>query len=214
MTKYKVTICIPTYGTIFAEQLEQFIMLGRWAEKHSFPLLTVSNRTHVDARNWLATGGAGFSASSILSDHTENLLWIDSDMQFTESDLDRLVEHTHPFVSGVYKKGNRIMAAHWNEAKFNETGKMDFLTQEDIDEARGKPINVSYVGFGFCKTDMSLFEKMSYPYFRNKMVTIKYKDKHVTENVSEDASFCLDCSVKPILDTKIKLGHLKVGTIL
>tara|TARA_R100000008_G_C3575991_1_gene165301 strand:+ start:954 stop:1610 length:657 start_codon:yes stop_codon:yes gene_type:complete len=217
MKKYKVIICIPTFVSVHAELFDQFMKLAVWADKNDYPILTVPDRTHNDARNWLATGGGGFSNSRMLINMTDTFVWIDSDMVFTHDDLEQLIEHEHPFVSGVYYKGQEnkkiVMAAKWDEEKFLKTGQMNYLTESDIKDARGKPIQVSYVGFGFCKTDSFLLEKMSYPYFTNKVVTIK-NEKHVyTENCSEDASFCLDSSVKPIIDTKLIIGHYRRGVI-
>jgi hypothetical protein len=46
---------------------------------------------------------------------------------------------------------------------------------------------------------------MNYPYFTQKQVTIG----GLSENVSEDASFCLDCPVKPLVVPTLRVGHLK-----
>lgn len=149
---------------------------------------------------------------------TECLIWIDSDTVFSLDQLEQLIKHEHPFVSAVYytqskSKDKMVVAANWDESKFLKTGRMEYLTEQNIKDARKQPIQVSYVGFGFCKTNTSIFEKMSYPYFTNKIVTMQNKDVSYTENVSEDASFCLDSSVKPIVDTTLIVGHLKSGVI-
>ena len=82
---------------------------------------------------------------------------------------------------------------------------MDFLTKEELEQSKGKLIEVSYCGFGFTKTHVDLFKELTYPFFTNKIVQIgDYR-----ENVSEDASFCLDVSVKPKVITDLKVGHLK-----
>ena len=54
-----------------------------------------------------------------------------------------------------------------------------------------------------------ILKKMEYPYFRQRVVEIgKYK-----ENVSEDASFCLDVAeltdIKPTILPKLRINHLK-----
>ena len=218
MKKYKVIICIPTFVGIKAELADQFIQLGGYAKEKGYPVITIPNKTHVDARNWLATGGGGFQNSKMLINMTECLIWIDSDTVFSLDQLEQLIKHEHPFVSAVYytqRKSNdkMVVAANWDESKFLKTGRMEYLTEQNIKDARKQPIQVSYVGFGFCKTNTSIFEKMSYPYFTNKIVTIQNKDVSYTENVSEDASFCLDSSVKPIVDTTLIVGHLKSGVV-
>jgi len=54
-----------------------------------------------------------------------------------------------------------------------------------------------------------LFKELTYPFFRNEMVTIG----DYQENVSEDATFCLYvnkyANIKPKVITDLKIGHLK-----
>ena len=217
--QYKVIMCIPTFVGIHARLLDQFIQLGGYAKEKGYPVITCPNKTHNEARNWLATGGAGFSNSKMLINMTESLVWIDPDMGFGLDQLDNLIHHDHPFVSGIYYKKDdqsgkkHVMAAHWDETTFLKTGNLNFLTEQDITDARKKPLQVSYVGFGFCKTNTSIFEKMSYPYFTNKIITMKNEEVSYTENISEDKSFCLDSSVKPIVDTTLLINQLKVGVV-
>ena len=214
MTNKKVAILIPTYNNISARLLDQWFQLGAWASQNEYKILTVTNRTHNDARNWLATGGAGFMNPDLMLSMFDVFVWIDSDMQFQTHQIQSLLEHEHPFVSGVYYKTDdsntikEVMAARWDEEKFLMTGRMDFIKQEEIQKAK-QPIQVSYCGFGFCKVDTSLMKKMAYPYFTNKRVTIEREKQSYTENASEDVSFCLDSPVKPILDPNIIVGHVK-----
>lgn len=214
MKDKKVAILIPTYNSVSAKLFDQWINLGAWADKNNHKIVSIANRTHNDARNWLATGGAGFMNPDLMLALFDTFVWIDSDMQFASHQLEALLEHDHPFVSGVYYKTDpddsykEIMAARWNEEKFLMTGRMDYLTEEEVKKAK-KPIQVSYCGFGFCKTDTSIFRKMAYPYFTNKRVTIEKEEQSFSENASEDVSFCLDSPVKPIIDPSIVLGHVK-----
>ena len=71
------------------------------------------------------------------------------------------------------------------------------------------PFEVDYCGFGFTKVSTEILKKMEYPYFRQRMVKIgKYQ-----ENVSEDASFCLDVveltDIKPTILPQLRINHLK-----
>ena len=74
MKKYKVIICIPTFVGIKAELADQFIQLGGYAKEKGYPVITIPNKTHVDARNWLATGGGGFQNSKMLINVSKTFL--------------------------------------------------------------------------------------------------------------------------------------------
>ena len=59
------------------------------------------------------------------------------------------------------------------------------------------------------KVSTDIFKELEYTFFKNKVVSIgNYK-----ENVSEDASFCLDIAqktgVKPKIIPSLKINHLK-----
>ena len=210
----KIAICIPTHTSISALLFDQWIGLSAWCANNNIPLITIANRTHNDARNWLATGGGGFIQPQIMLGMFDTFIWIDSDMSFGIHQIETLLEHTHPFVSGVYYKTDElgknktVMAARWDEEKFIRTGVMDFIKPDEIQKSK-KLIPISYCGFGFCKTDTLLFKKMAYPYFTNKRITISKEDRSYSEYASEDTSFCLDSPVKPMLDPNIILGHVK-----
>jgi len=97
------------------------------------------------------------------------------------------------------------MIARWNEDVFLKSGHMDFLTKDELEKSDRDTIEVDYCGFGFVKIKTSILRKMEYPFFTQKTISIgKY-----TENVSEDASFCLDCPEKPQVIPTLRVGHLK-----
>ena len=203
--KNKVVICIPTYGSVSSLLFGQWIGLSAWCTKKNIPIVTIENRTHNDARNWLATAGGGFQKPNQLFNQVDSIIWIDSDQVFSVEDLKKLIDCDEKFCTGWYLKGETPMVARWDEETFLKTGTMDFLTKEELNKANGKLIEVSYCGFGFTKTHVDLFKNLTYPFFTNKIVQIgDYR-----ENVSEDASFCLDVSVKPKVITDLKVGHLK-----
>tara|TARA_B110000908_G_C10262139_1_gene460158 strand:+ start:2837 stop:3076 length:240 start_codon:yes stop_codon:yes gene_type:complete len=79
MPSQKTAICIPTHGSIDAMLFEQFLSFAGWCQEQKIPIITVANRTHNDARNWLATAGGGFANPNQLIDAFDTLLWIDSD---------------------------------------------------------------------------------------------------------------------------------------
>ena len=100
------------------------------------------------------------------------------------------------------------MIADWNERDFERQGTMNFWHQDKIVEQK-KPFEVDYCGFGFTKVSTDILKEMEYPYFRQRVVEIgKYK-----ENVSEDATFCLDVAeltgIRPTILPELKIRHLK-----
>ena len=100
------------------------------------------------------------------------------------------------------------MIADWDEEDFKKQGSMNFWNQSKI-KTQKEPFEVDYCGFGFTKVSTEILKKMEYPYFRQRVVKIgKYK-----ENVSEDATFCLDVSdqlnIKPTILPQLRINHLK-----
>ena len=81
----KIAICIPTHTSISALLFDQWIGLSAWCAKNNIPIITIANRTHNDARNWLATAGGGFEKPNQLINQVDYILWIDSDQVFTLS---------------------------------------------------------------------------------------------------------------------------------
>ena len=100
------------------------------------------------------------------------------------------------------------MIADWDEEKFKDNGIMNFYHMDRI-KTKKEPFEVDYCGFGFTKISTKLIKQLQYPYFRQKVVNIG----QYTENVSEDASFCLDIAqktgVKPKIIPSLKINHLK-----
>ena len=203
----KTIIAIPTYVSVSANLFGQFMQMSGWCAVNKVEVITIPNRTHVDARNWLATAGGGFENPKQLIDKCYQIVFIDSDQVFNLEQLKQLIEHPGKFVTGWYVKEKTPMVARWDEEKFMKSGYMDFLTVEEL--SGDKDIEVDYCGFGFTKIKTELLNKMNYPYFTQKQVTIGGK----SENVSEDASFCLDSPIKPIVVPSLRVGHLKEQVI-
>ena len=91
---------ISAYGSINALLFEQFLSFAGWCQQQKIHIITVANRTHNDARNWLATAGGGFSNPTQLIDAFDTLIWIDSDQVFTPNDVTQLLDCEAPFCTG------------------------------------------------------------------------------------------------------------------
>ncbi len=209
----RVAICIPTHTSISAVLFDQWIGLSAWCAKNNIPIITIANRTHNDARNWLATAGGGFEKPNLLIDQMDYILWIDSDQVFTLKDIQTILSCKSKFCTGWYLKGDTPMVARWDEKVFLKTGSMNFVPVKELEQSKGKLIEVSYCGFGFTKTHTDLFKGLTYPFFRNEVVQIG----DYQENVSEDATFCLYVEryldIRPRVIADLKIGHLKEQVI-
>ena len=206
----KYAFLIPIYNTISGRLLPQFLNLQDWCLQLDGKIYTVVGRTHNDGRNWLATNGGGFANPNKLIDKVDYLVWLDADQQFNYQQLNTLLKQDHPFCAGWYVKdlSGTAMIADWDEDNFKTNGTMKFWNSKDIVQ-KNKPFEVDYCGFGFTKVSADIFKELEYPFFKNKVVSIgKY-----SENVSEDATFCLDVKekldIRPVILPNLKVGHLK-----
>ena len=210
----KYAFLMPIGDSISGKLIPQLLATNRYISQVDGELFTIANRTHVDARNWLATAGGGFKYPTNLIDKVDWLVWLDSDQVYNVGQIKKLLDRPEKFVSGWYIKDSsgvrnpQAMVAHWDEEYFEQNGSMQFLHEQEITSAK-EPIEVSYVGFGFCKVHTSILKKMEYPYFRQHLTKVgKYQD-----NSSEDVSFCLDAykatGIKPIVIPELRIGHLK-----
>ena len=206
----KYAFLIPIYNTISGRLLPQFLNLQDWSNHLNGEIFTVVGRTHVDARNWLCTDGGGYTNPTKLIDRFDYLVWIDVDQEFNYQQLRTLLDFNSDFCSGWYVKelSGTAMIADWDEDYFKSNFQMRFYHQDEIKQKK-EPFEVSYCGFGFTKVSTSILKRLEYPYFRQRLVDVgKY-----SENVSEDATFCLDVwdmlNIKPTIIPSLKINHLK-----
>ena len=206
----KYAFLVPIYNHISGRLFKRFLNLQEWCPQLDGKIYTVVGRTHADARNWLCTDGGGFSNPRSLINKVDYLVWIDADQDFNYTELNTLLSYESQFCAGWYVKdlSGIAMIADWNENNFKKTGTMKFWHSDDIVKQK-KPFEVDYCGFGFTKVSTDILKEMEYPYFRQRVVEIgKYK-----ENVSEDATFCLDVKdklgIRPTILPKLRIRHLK-----
>ena len=82
---------MPTFRNVSAELMAQFMQMAGWCALNKVEIITVANRTHADARNWLVTGGGGFSKPRTLIDSCYQIVFVDSDQVFTLAQLKELI---------------------------------------------------------------------------------------------------------------------------
>ena len=153
-------------------------------------------------------------ASTALRDGFEEILWIDSDIEFAPEDVFRLRAHEVPIACGIYpKKGRRELACH----VLPGTTSLKFGIHED------GLVEVLYVGTGFLhirrevfdviQRDLSLpicdeqFGAPNVPFFMPMVVNTQKGDWYL----GEDYAFCeraRRCGFKVMADTRIRLRHV------
>lgn len=152
-------------------------------------------------------------ASAALAEGFQEILWIDSDIIFHPSDVDRLRDHHFPLVCGIYaKKSQREFAC-------------DFIpgTEKIVFGKGGGLHEVLYTGMGFCLTHRDVYETMRQqlqlpecnqrfgqaivPYFLPMLIP----DGKGWRYLTEDYAFCeraRQCGFKILSDSAIRLWHV------
>jgi hypothetical protein len=130
----------------------------------------------------------------------DKILFVDSDIGFTQADAIRIVNSPHDVIGGGYPFKEKEMA-HLLVA-----GMMDPVKAVTHVE-RGQGITpVDWVGSGFFCVSADALRKLEYPYYREHLV--KYGDKQV--GYKDDIGFCFTCrqvGIPVYLDNNIMLKH-------
>jgi GT2 family glycosyltransferase len=144
------------------------------------------------------------------------LMWIDSDVIFTQKQFVELINMNKDIASGWYAQP-QISADGSNftpvtktakEEIFNQTGSFEFLTAKDMDD-KNKPFKADYIGFGWVLIKKGVFEKLEYPWFAPRM---RYMANGVQDLCSEDVAFCIDAKNAGFeiwVNPKCRVGHEK-----
>lgn len=178
----------------------------RALERLGHPVWRGRGYAQVDvARNQLATDAlaAGF----------DELMWVDSDVEFDPAAVARLRGHGRPFVCGVYpKKGPREFACallpNTRELRFGPAGGL---------------VELLYCGFGFALTRRPVFdavrERFQLPVCNqryNRPLVPYFQPMTVADGaghwyLGEDYAFCeraRRCGFPVFADTTVRLWHL------
>lgn len=130
------------------------------------------------------------------------ILYVDSDMVFDKSDIERLVSHNTDICSGLYIS---------RDGQNNNVAYSEIITRRRwpyrepkliVDHTTSGYGSVAAVGFGFCLIKTSVAESMFKHY------------KSIFEpkwGVGEDAAFCIRakrCGYEIYIDRDVRLGHI------
>ena len=181
-----LTIAIPTHDSLKAHTVSSLF--------RAIPTLDCRVRLDIhtgcyvhDARNKLVD-------KAIRSGCT-HILFIDSDMQFEEDAINKLIAHKKEIVGGLYYKRQLPKTPNF---MIEQDGKL--LIPDEIPESITK---VFMVGTGFMLIDLKVFEKITPPWFFFGVVNNKM--------LGEDTFFCYQAKKAGIdvwLDPNIKLSHI------
>ena len=161
--------------------------------------------------------GRSRMATAALADGFTELMWIDSDIIFEPTDVDRLRAHQLPIVAGIYAaKGRQTFICTPLES-----------TTELVFGPGGGVVEIKYAGAGFLLTRRSVYDRIQHahqlprceapdlsagapddpgivPYFLPMIVDNRWF-------LTEDYSFCeraRACGHHVMADTTIRLGHV------
>lgn len=136
----------------------------------------------------------------------DKIFWIDSDIEWTPEDFERLWSSELDIVSGLYQTSpTGVVAVNFpdDQGRPTKVNKIEFLLHDE-------PVEVGGVGFGFVAMKQGVFETMERPWFLINRV--KWDDVDFYTNVGEDYSWCANAQragYKIWVDPQVKVLHHK-----
>jgi len=138
-------------------------------------------------------------------------LCVDSDIEFTAEDVQKLIDCDVDIVSGAYKSRKNPVKA----VAGNFTGVHGLIGDEDLvlwSESGLK--EVDWVGAGFLLIKKQVLERMKYPYFRELITEYDSGSIPCAVWCGEDVGFCIaakEAGFKIYVDMGVKVNHLING---
>lgn len=149
----KIHFCTPCYGGQISEvTFSSYINFTVFAMQNgiNFQLDTLSNESNINR-------GRNSLAAKFLGSDCSHLMFVDSDIQFSNIDIVKLVNHDLDVVGGLYPQKTLPTKYVVNTVQDSET--------------RGDLVEVDTIGTGFMMIKRSVFEKMI-----SSGVAQKYRD--------------------------------------
>lgn len=148
------------------------------------------------------------------------MMWIDSDIRFNSKMLEKLILMDKDIASGWYAQpGGDLSNGFYtpvvetmDSQYFIENGSYKFLTSNEILE-KTEPFKVDYIGFGWVLIKQGVVEKLEYPWFAPRLISIT---DDIQEVCSEDVAFCQDAKNAGFeiwVDPTCRVGHEKLMMI-
>ena len=189
---------IPHYNVVIAtpgqamktEYVQSLVLTTAWLNSRGLTYAYMSKQSSFvsEAREMTATNtfGNNWQTRQIGSGEFtyDKIVWIDSDIEWTVEDFERLWESDLDIVSGIYVTGPQgLVAAHYPDAQ----GRPTFINKDEF-MLHDQPVEVGGVGFGFVAMKFGVFENIERPWFLIRR--IKWDDVDFYTNVGEDYSWC------------------------
>ena len=130
-------------------------------------------------------------------------LSVDSDVGFTEDNINQLIETKQDVVGGIYQyKDQRhlAVAGMFNNGNITSRGDWDNTNVHKVD----------WTGSGFLLVHKNALKKLEYPWFRTEIVKLEMNGKILQELCSDDIGFglnCKRCGVQIYIDCDCKVVH-------
>lgn len=137
----------------------------------------------------------------------DKVIWIDSDIEWTIEDFEKLFHSEKEIISGLYVLDTAgTVAVHMPNDHGTPTrvNKVEFLLHD-------QPVEVGGVGFGFVCMKSGVFEKIERPWFLIGRVQWS-PESEMRVNVGEDYSWCgraQQAGFRIFVDPTVKVRHHK-----
>lgn len=203
----RIQIMVPSSGTIFPDTFKCIwdLEMYRLASDGDYELNFDFSRMHTVDRSRNICVGKAMEAGA------DRLLFVDSDMTFDPEYLEMLLEHDEMFVMGYYdhRPGdpNADPVERTNLCKLGQVNYTDQIKVEEMEKVLDEGYELVQVkggGLGFALIDMSVFQRVGYPYFN----FVEYADGSC---LSEDLFFaerCKQAGIPIYADTRCYCGHI------
>ena len=145
----------------------------------------------------------------------DKIIWIDSDIQWTIEDFEKIYESELDIVAGLYAShpDGTVACALFHPEYLQRNLERPVKTHEISFFMKDEPVEVFGVGFGFMAVKFGVFENMDLPWF--KIEHLKWDNLPFENNAGEDYSWCMNArrnGYKTFVDPTVKVLHHK-GTI-
>jgi len=168
------------------------------------------------------------------------ILWIDSDIILTPTDLSLLLQSPHQVTCGRYLMSsyaasqlrNYAVVKEWDDVHFRRHGTFSFLTDDDVQsmQASGERYHrVAYAGMGCVLMRRGVLEALEYPYFASPVMRIDHVDPEeevavqddneviIQDICSEDVYLCRrlsEAGIPMYLDVHVQVAHMKMVPLM
>lgn len=139
------------------------------------------------------------------------LMWIDSDITFSNEQFQALLDHKLDIVSGIYvytSQNDTLACGVWENKAYPSVEPDTLESLKNRNRNSKGLLEVDYCGFGFILIKKGVFESMQYPWFRPLIFEID----EARDQMTDDLGWCYQ--IKEIgyniyVDPEIRVKHEK-----